>query len=69
VYYKFGDNGEELIESLSFSSDPQEDFETYQVGQDDVDVSGYQQVQVVIRARVAGANKALYWDRVHVSAP
>jgi sialidase-1 len=69
VYYQFGDDREELIESLSFSSDPQEDFETYQVLQDDIDVSGQQQVQVVIRARVAGADKALYWDRVRVSAP
>ena len=69
VYYQFGSDREELIESLSFSSDPQEDFETYQVLQDDIDVSGQQQVQVVIRARVAGADKALYWDRVRVSAP
>ncbi len=69
VYYQFGDSSEELIESLSFSSDPQEDFETYQVRQDDVDASGHQQVQVVIRARVAGADKALYWDRVRVSTP
>ena len=69
VYYQFGNDREELIESLSFSSDPQEDFETYQVLQDDIDVSGQQQVRVVIRARVAGADKALYWDRVRVSAP
>ena len=69
VYYQFGNEREELIESLSFSSDPQEDFETYQVLQDDIDVSGQQQVQVVIRARVAGVDKALYWDRVRVSAP
>ena len=69
VYYQFGNEREELIESLSFSSDPQEDFETYQVLQDDIDVSGQQQVRVVIRARVAGADKALYWDRVRVSAP
>jgi len=69
VYYQFGNDREELIESLSFSSDPQEDFETYQVLQDDIDVSGQQEVQVVVRARVAGADKALYWDRVRVSAP
>lgn len=69
VYYQFGNEREELIESLSFSSDPQEDFETYQVLQDDIDVSGQQQVQVVVRARVAGADKALYWDRVRVIAP
>lgn len=69
VYYQFGNDREELIDSLSFSSDPQEDFETYQVLQDDIDVSGQQQVRVVIRARVAGADKALYWDRVRVSAP
>ena len=69
VYYQFGNDREELIESLSFSSDPQEDFETYQVLQDDIDVSGQQQVQVVVRARVAGADKALYWDRVRVIAP
>ena len=69
VYYQFGNDREELIESLSFSSDPQEDFETYQVLQDDIDVSGQQQVRVVIRARVAGADKALYWDRVRVIAP
>lgn len=69
ISYRLGDSDETLIDSLSFSSDPEEDFETYQVRQDDVDVSGHKQIQIIIRARVAGADKALYWDRVRVSAP
>lgn len=66
IYYRLGDSDEKLIKSLSFSSDPQEDFETYQVRKDELDVSKHQQVQIIIRARVNGANKALYWDRVEV---
>ena len=66
IYYKLGNHDEVLLHSLSFSNDPQEDFETYQV-QKRVAVSApHTQVQIIIRARVNGANKALYWDRVRV---
>ena len=68
IYYRLGDGDETLIDSLSFSSDPQEDFETYQIRKHDINVSGNQQAQVIIRAQVTGEEKALYWDRVEVSA-
>lgn len=68
VFYRLGNRDESLIESLSFSSDPQEDFETYQIRKHNLDVSGHQQVQVIIRAQVNGEDKALYWDRVEVRA-
>ena len=67
VYYRLGDSEEVLIESLAFSSDTQEDFETYQVRKQGIAVSAQGQLQVIIRALVDGTDKALYWDRVEVS--
>jgi hypothetical protein len=69
VYYRLGNADEVLIESLRFSLDPQEDFETYQVREQGVDASGHQQVQIVIRGRINGSDEVLYWDRVRVSTP
>ena len=67
IYYRLGDGDEELIESLSFSSDPQEDFETYRIRKHDLNTLGHQQVQVIIRSRINGDNKVLYWDRIEVA--
>jgi hypothetical protein len=69
VYYKIGDGDYELIESLRFSLDPQEDFETFQVRKEEIDVLGHRQIQIIVRARVNGADKALYWDRIEVTTP
>lgn len=69
IAYQLDDSDAVTVESLNFSSDPEEDFETYQVRHQQVDVSGHQQLQLIIRARVNGADKALYWDRVEVSKP
>lgn len=66
VYYRLDTDKEVLVETLEFSSDPQEGFETYAVLKQGVDVSGHRQLEVVIRASVNGANKAFYWDRVEV---
>ncbi len=67
IYYRLGDGDEELIESLSFSSDPQEDFETYRIRKHDLNTLGHQQAQVIIRSRINGDNKVLYWDRIEVA--
>ena len=67
IYYRLGDGDEKLIDSLSFSSDPQEDFETYRIRKHDINVSGNQQAQVIIRSRINGDDKVLYWDRVEVA--
>jgi hypothetical protein len=69
IYYRVGEGEEILLESLSFSSDPQEDFETYQIRKDKVRVAGQGTVQVIIRARVTGEGKSLYWDRVRIGSP
>jgi hypothetical protein len=69
VSYQLDDSDAVMVESLSFSSDPEEDFETYQVRAKQVDVSDHQQLLLTIRARVNGDDKALYWDRVEVSKP
>ena len=67
VYYQLGDADKVLIQSLKFSSDPEEDFETYQVRKNKLDVSKHKQMQIIIHSRVNGADKALYWDRVAVN--
>jgi len=68
AYFRLDDSSEKLIESLSFSSDSEEGFETYQVRNYGLDVSGHQHAQVIVRARVNGPDKAMYWDRVELSA-
>lgn len=69
VYYRLGDTDEKLVDSLKFSSDPNEDFETYQLRKYKIDALEYQQAQIIVRARVNGLEKALYWDRVELSVP
>ncbi len=69
MYYRLDDSKEALIESLSFSPDPEEDFETYQIRKRELDVSKYDRIQLIVRARVNGNDKALYWDRIELSAP
>ena len=66
VYYRLDTGAEILIESLEFSSDPQEGFETYAVRRQAVDVSDHRQIEVIVRASVNGADKALYWDRLEI---
>ena len=60
IYYRLGDGDEKLIDSLSFSSDPQEDFETYRIRKHDINVSGNQQAQVIIRSRINGDDFGSY---------
>lgn len=70
--YQLDDGPSVLIDSLKFSSDPQEDFESYQVRLADLDVPGARQVQIIIESKItktsseSSANKVLYWDRVSV---
>ena len=74
IYYQLDDHPVALIESLEFSSLPQEDFETYQVRLPELDVSRAGQLQISIEAKVTRTeserdlNKVLYWDRVRVDA-
>ena len=66
VYYRLDTEAEALIDSLEFSTDPQEGFETYAVRKQGVDISAHRQLEIIVRASVNGAEKALYWDRVEV---
>lgn len=66
VYYRLDAGAETLIESLKFSSDPQEGFETFAVRRQAVDVSDHRQIEVIVRASANGVEKALYWDSVEI---
>lgn len=67
VYFRLGSGEEIHLETPMFNSDPAEDFETFQIRKSGLDVSQHEDLQIIIRARVNGENKALYWDRVEVS--
>ena len=74
-YYQLDNDQTVLINSLEFASDPEEDFETYQIQKKDLDVSGAQVLRIIIRANIEAtpsadaSKKALYWDRVRVQVP